>query len=208
MRNSLLVLAILVLACAGPEPTDGVKQSGQVKKALTGTGAGVTRYDSAGRSWRRLVSDRYLIVRRYVRDDSLSRVVVREVSDQRCCLGGERDTWGTLTLEARADTGAGEAVLWRERIEADDGAIWSDFYRARLFGCCDTADELVFFNLKTGGPAFHTTDVDGENGNQLPSLSIPNTGLRRFLAMSSIGRSRGSRSCRRSRRWWGDCRSA
>jgi len=111
----------------------------------------------------------------------MSRPLIRETVDEGCCLGGERDTWATITLEGWLSAAqAGTQPAWHVRIEADEGAIWDEFYRGVLFGCCDAADALTYVNLQTGKVAFVSSGEFDTRKSPLPHLRAPNSALERW----------------------------
>jgi hypothetical protein len=128
-----------------------------------------------------LVGQRYLFARVHLGDDSRP-VVIHEVSDQRCCIRGERDTWGTLQIEAWPDSGARGLPIWRASVDADAGELVDGFYRAVTFGCCDAENQYVYFDLLHGGPAFHATGLHSAMQEALSSIRDDQTRQQRFIA--------------------------
>src|SRR5262245_52593760 len=159
----------------------------QVSEPVARAMASVARRDSAGRHEFTLISQRYHLPRWYQRGDSApSHIAVLETSEQHCCLGGEHDTYGTISLTAwRNEPDAGEP-LWRAAVIADEGAVWGDFFRTTRFGCCDVSNEFTYFNLLTGGLLFVATVVPGETNRGVRFLRVPNSSLKRVIAFHDM----------------------
>lgn len=176
IRRLVICLAFVVTSRAfGQNPTRPDTISRAAVFAL--------RYDSAGQNQLRLESSRYLFARVY-RPDSSRAVVLHETSRQNCCIRGERDTWGTFTIEAWPDSAVGRKPLWTATVDADEGEIWGAFYRTATLGCCDSPDQLVFFDLLSGGPAFFATSPrqDEHRTHNLPSLRDAESREVRYIA--------------------------
>jgi len=137
--------------------------------------------DSAGTRRFHIVNRRFLVTRLSQRYQGESHPLLRETVDETCCLGGERDTWATITLEGWASAAqAGTQPPWRVRINADEGAIWDQFYRAVWFGSCDQTDALTYVNLQTGKVAFVTSREFDTRDSYIPRLRVPNSALERW----------------------------
>jgi hypothetical protein len=141
------------------------------------------RADSAGARRFHVVNRRFLLTRLYQRDQGESHPLLRETVDETCCLGGERDTRATITLEGRASASqAGTEPAWRVRVKADEGAIWGQFYRAVWFGCCDETDAVTYVNVQTGAVAFVSSREFDTRDSDIPHLRAPNSALERWAA--------------------------
>ena len=151
--------------------------------AITGSSAFTRLGDSAGHHRIHLVNQRFLLTRLYQRYQGQSRPLIRETVDETCCLDGERDTWATISLEGWASVSqAGTQPAWHAQIKADEGAIWDQFYRAVLFGCCDATDALTYVNIQTGKVAFVSSRVFDSRDLDIPHLRVPNSSLERWAA--------------------------
>ncbi|MDB4874442.1 MAG: hypothetical protein JWM41_888 [Gemmatimonadetes bacterium] len=162
----------------------GASAQGPARRDTISRAASIAiRYDSVGQNQLRLVSNRYLFARAY-RPDTTRAVVLHELSQQSCCIRGERDTWGTFTIEAWPDSANGRTPLWHATVDADEGEIRGDFYRTITRGCCDSPDQLVFFDLLSGGPAFFATTgrQDEQWSRDLPSVRDAESRQLRFVA--------------------------
>lgn len=127
----LLLLAPLFTACRdvrrsvpNSQAQDAAPRQSPLTSAAAGTSTFTAEPDSAGLKRYRIVNQRFVIAE--ARGASL---LLRETSDQHCCLGGERNTWGTIGLEALADSSS-KNVLWHVLLKADRGELWGPFYRA------------------------------------------------------------------------------
>lgn len=133
---------------------------------------GATGFDSAGEKFTRLVSQRWIALRD---DTERGRYLVRETSVQTCCAQGERESWGTLTVERWRGLSSAEAPLWRTTVAADHGEpeglpLRPPFYRATLRGCCDSPDVHRFLSLMDGTTRFVLSDAAG----RLAAVHVPN----------------------------------
>jgi hypothetical protein len=144
--------------------------------------ARVEHFDSVGRQWVRTVSHRYLFARHYPWQDSLQRILIHEATDAVCCFESERETVAELTLAAWPQHSGPTNELWRARLFADGAELWNDFYRTVRYGCCDSSDALEFYHVRYGGPVFVATALRRPGGMELPTISVPNGGLRRHVA--------------------------
>ncbi len=184
--------AVALLCCASggesrasAQPTN--RQSGTTRtRADTAhkSIASIVRRDSAGVSRTVLTSERYLITRWYARDTMApKRMVIHETSTLHCCLDGERDTEGRIALEAWTDSiNTSRTPKWRQSLVVDDGELWTQYYRATLYGCCASANALTFVYLLTGTAPFVQTQMDGVRGRDLRALTVPNSALTRRVA--------------------------
>lgn len=181
-----LFLAVLTACGATRDTASSTATSTGSRDTLARAVASVARADSAGTTLR-LVSERWLVARRYVRgDDSARHIVIRETTTQRCCLNAERDMTSAMTIEARGAGDTAAAPMWRAQLDGDRGALWDDFYRVEYAGCCDQTDALVFFNLKRGGPVFVASRGEGLPRDGLAGVSVPNSPLRRLVAFHDV----------------------
>lgn len=152
--------------------------------AESGNAAGAielpVRFDSAGHTWTRYTSLRWLRGRDAQWRD-MQRVVIRERATEVCCEEAEHESHTVLDIDAFADTAIGKSPLWHAHSVADEGAIWNDLYRTTMRGCCGAADYLEFYNLRWGEALFRTSAA-ADADSSLPSLEVPNSPLERNIA--------------------------
>jgi len=174
----MMVAALLTLAAVTPSEA----QSG-APATIVGSSSFTRLPDSAGHQRFHLVSQRFLVTRLMDRYNGQSRPLVHEIVDQSCCIDGEKDTQGTITLEGwpSAADASGQPA-WHVRIDADEGAIWEEFYKGVLLGCCDETDAQTYVSLKTGAVAFVTSREWDTRDSDIPHLLVPNSSLERWAA--------------------------
>lgn len=178
-RRALLLL--VYAACGAPAPRES--DAGVTTELLASAPATLEGWDSAGTHWTRSDSHRYLLARLYDDDDTVQRIVLHERFRRLCCFEAEQETESELTLAMWPRRSSHTAdPLWRAELTADDGAVWDVFYRAVRYGCCDSSDALTYFHLRAGGPVFVATARHTPEGLDLPSISVPNSRLRRHIA--------------------------
>jgi hypothetical protein len=175
-------VVLVVLTACGGEPSSEAGSRGSAS-TLASAPASVHAWDSAGVSWTRSESHRYLLTRVYDGGDTVQRYMVHERFRRLCCFEAEQEVQSEVSLAAwpRLSSHATDP-LWHAELPADDGAIWDVFYRAVRYGCCDSSDALTFFHVTTGGPAFVATARQTPDGLELPTISVPNSALRRHVA--------------------------
>lgn len=87
--------------------------------------------------------------------------------------GGESvvkvDAWSGTDLSTK---------VWTIDQKGDQGQVFEEFYRVTKYGCCAAIATNVFFNLETGRRVFSSTQ-------DLVSVTVPNTGLYRYVAFHS-----------------------
>ena len=154
-------------------------------RALPGGIKSITSFvrqpDSAGQRRFRIVNARFLVPRLYLRYRGLLHPLLRETVDQTCCSDGERESWATITLDGwQSEAQAADAPSWTVRLQADEGNLWGQFYRAVLRGCCDETDALTYVNVQTGATAFVTSADTARPESFLAHLDVPNSSLERW----------------------------
>jgi hypothetical protein len=149
---------------------------------MPGEQPGVERFDSAAQQWTRTTSHRYRFAHYYPWRDSLQRILIHERTRELCCMQAERETEAELVLAAWPLRGEPDQRLWQARVAADDAALWDVFYRTIRYGCCDSSDGLEYFHVRFGGPVFVASARRMPGGLELPSITVPNGGLRRHIA--------------------------
>lgn len=68
--------------------------------------------------------------------------------------------------------------VWTIDQKGDEGQVFDEFYRVTKHGCCAASATNIFFNLETGRRVFSST-------HDLISVTVPNTGLYRYVAYHS-----------------------
>jgi hypothetical protein len=153
-------VGIVAVASAMAAGACGHPHNGGARQVSLGDSTMISQPDSAGLK-------RYEIIKqRILRADGF---FLRETSDQHCCLGGERNTWGTISLQRFTDSTL-KAVAWRTTLTADTGEVWAPFYEAVLEGCCDASNQITFFDLDSGRPTFVLSQY-WSSARGLPSLT-------------------------------------
>jgi hypothetical protein len=195
MRTVLIVMAFMVLALAarGALGTDSranadeagldSAQSVHAVKRLDAV-ASASSFDSGGRHYRRIVSQRFFHVRLYgERIGEDEDIVLQETNTRTCCAEGSAEEYGAIELRPYLDS-AGQLFgpRWKSRIDADEGRPLDRYYRGTLYGCCDQTNEILFVSLRTGKIVFTASTPGVGDGLELASIDVPNGYTQRFAA--------------------------
>jgi len=179
MRRLIWSLSVIVccVACSEKAPDE----SG-IRLAIGNDSTGPMRFDSAGQSWLRLRSLRWMRARGASRADADERFLVREAKTELCCQESEHESATTIDVAVWHDTTATDASLWSHRLVADEADLHEGWYRTITRGCCDSSDLYEFFRLTDGTRVFRASSDWNTGDSILPGISVPNSDLERSVA--------------------------
>jgi hypothetical protein len=191
-RNHRIFVALVLIAgtrsVAGQRPDRVAAQPDSLASDAQFTAtASVTTFDSAGRSWRRYVNQRFMPEYTLVFTGRWppQNLLLHETATYTCC-GEDQEHRNTFTVTAFRDSIAKLfGPIWQATVVADKADTWSEsFYRAVLYGCCAQSDKVMFVSLRSGRTIF----VSSGEPWDLPTIDVPNGGglSKRFAAFHDL----------------------
>jgi hypothetical protein len=178
MRLRLVLLVpVVLIGCDEPRPAVP-----DIMPAVISDSTGPVRFDSAGQSWLRLRSVRWMRASGETRRDAHERFLVREARTDLCCQQSEDGTQTVFDVTVWRDTAEQAPPLWSHRLEGDDAELRDGWYRVVTRGCCDSSDLFEFYRLQDGARVFRASSDWNSGDSILPGLEVPNSNLERSVA--------------------------
>lgn len=201
ITRAIVLMALIAVGCTEGPATEGSSvphqaptpdtTTGQVPPAIEPETTAVTNFTYEGRSGVVIRPDsaglhQITTVNRsfhITKERTPTPILLEEIIETHCCTGGEINTWAEVVLRAWLNpTREPRSPSWSKKVAADGGDIYGEFYRARVYGCCDSGSYVEYINLRTGESVFYATRYWGDGEDPLFTVSVPNSSLRRFLA--------------------------